>query len=253
MNWIKAIRPLNTALIGIIIALSFRLAHNTLEGIGCAAATCVTYAATIAWNDYWDRVSDARRGKRFALEHSRQFLVYACALWLAALTCSILLFTKDSKQAGLLKFALITCGLLYPLAEQSWFFKNISVAISIASIVTFPVLKGHSEVRLLSSFLILALANYAREVTKDLEDHSYDDGLKSTIVTNFGEMPAISCAITAIVATAYAALTKIPFLGLVMLPFLAYAAWLLQQNNYRKAQQWLKASTVSFLIVLFWF
>lgn len=146
---------------------------------------CLTWSIMV-FNDWVDRDHDVKKGKQFAHDNPR-------ALWrfwltLNAFTSLALLFTLwYSPMVGAFCGTVWITGLLYSYAPHWYVAQNLIVAFCSCSPTLLGCVYSADYTRApISLALTTFFVIFNREIYKDLEDVTFDQGYKRTLPTVIG-------------------------------------------------------------------
>lgn len=199
LGYVKALRLPVCVLGGLLVVVGYRLAGLELAGATLPLIyTILVASGTMVWNDWRDRHHDVLKGRTFALEAGKRYLVFAVVIWAICLVLATAILIRDPHQ-GILAFATLVAGLVYSETRMLPFVPNAMVAFVSASpaLYALPVTYNASVV-----FLATACAICAREIIKDMEDIGADEGYKWTLIQLAGERGACVAAGTLFILSA---------------------------------------------------
>jgi 4-hydroxybenzoate polyprenyltransferase len=195
MEWIKALRlpaGLLFAVLTFVVAKDTELQTRTNLWLLAGTVLAIT-SATMYQNDMRDRVHDAKKGKRLALERPRQFRGVTVGLWMVAVSLTFVIGRQDF-PSGILLTAMIAMGLVYSETRRVPLLPITITAVTSASPVLFAVIGGNNSARTYLLFATVAAIMFAREILKDMEDIKIDEGYKWTLPVTFGAKSALVIA-----------------------------------------------------------
>ena len=185
-GYIKALRLPIVVMAGLLAITAFRVSAWSTDAYLVALFIVIVASATMAHNDWRDKEHDARKGKTFALNHSKSFRAMVILLWFASLIGAIGLWILNPWY-GILSGLVIVSGLVYPETRRTPLLPALLVALTSAS----PALYANPRNdKVLAIFLVSALLIFGREILKDLDDCSHDVGYKWTLPLAFGRRAA---------------------------------------------------------------
>lgn len=184
MRWIIALRPGCGALMGLLVISGFYLTEQTINWYIIAVVFCITSTAML-WNDFYDKELDFGKGKTLAIEYPKQFIFYSTFFTVVSFALSILVAYQDL-FSGLLCFALLVISLIYNNIQNIPVVKNLSISISAAVVLLFPLFKNGNDLILWGMLVSVFVIISAREYMKDVEDMEVDRGKKRTLALLMG-------------------------------------------------------------------
>ncbi|MDP7034964.1 MAG: UbiA family prenyltransferase [Planctomycetota bacterium] len=156
--------------------------------VGAGFVATMLISSIMVWNDYVDRVHDAKKGRTLASRDPRAFLLYVVLVWGLTLSGIGSVFVAN-RDAGWILIFLAVIGCLYGWFRTVPFLSGISVALSFAGLVllasAFAPEVERDRVGLL--FVCVMAMAYGRENLADLEDVGIDQGYKATLPVMLGE------------------------------------------------------------------
>jgi len=184
-DYIKALRLPIVFLAGLLCCVSYKISEAGELPILPIIFTVFLAGTCMVQNDWRDRKHDVRKGKFFASNNERPFLIYLLILWLVTAGLAIGLWQKQA-ELGYFALAYIFCGLIYSETRKMPFLPAFLVAIVSASPVLFPAVSFRSQAPVLL-FLSTSLLIFGREILKDLDDMRCDKGYKWTLPVSLGQ------------------------------------------------------------------
>lgn len=167
---------------GLLAIIAFRVSVWSTDAYLVALFTIIVASATMAHNDWRDKEHDAKKGKTFALNHSKSFGVMVVFLWFASLSGAVGLWILNPWY-GILSALIVVSGLIYSETRRIPLLPALLVTLTSAS----PALYANPRnEKVLAMFLVVALLIYGREILKDLDDYSHDAGYKWTLPLAYG-------------------------------------------------------------------
>ncbi len=262
-DFLKSIRAINCALASAGVFVGHSVANGSIIlseelFLGMFVAFSITAAGNLI-NDYFDYAIDRKMGKQNPLineEKDRQkilrfsIILFAVGLWGSSLL--------NSEAFGLSALAVIVLLLYSSVMRELKYVGNLFVALGTSLTLVFGAsIIGNYE--LIVYFAVSAFfANWAREIIKDAEDISGDEGVKKTL-----PMIMSTSKIKFTVITLYSLAIGIALsawgLGLITGPYyiliilisaaLFFVSWdFLNKKKLWKAQQYSKHAMMTALI-----
>lgn len=245
-GYIKALRLPIVVMAGLLAITAFRVSVWSADAFRVAVFIVIVGFATMAHNDWRDRECDARKGKTFALNHSKPLGVMVMLLWLASLIGAIGLWIVNPWY-GVLSGLIILSGLVYSETRRIPLLPASLVALTSASTVLYA---GPSDHRVMSLFLTSAFLIFGREILKDLDDYPHDDGYKWTLPLAIGSRSAKLCSSAILLLVPLLAL-GISTKTLVGMPLLVISAsCLILDRNHRNSKGLLDIGMATIIITL---
>ena len=145
--------------------------------------------STMLQNDWRDRVHDINKGKTFAHNKPKQFIVYVVLMWMVSFGSILQLSFSNPLVSGILLVMAIV-GLFYSEARHVPFLSVTLVTITVASSTLLPLGFGSSFGDIALLFFTTACIMFGRETLHDINDVRVDIGYKKTIPVIIGDTVA---------------------------------------------------------------
>lgn len=179
--WIESFRLSVTIPAGLLVHVGSILAHQKTNWILALEAFLVATFAMVQ-NDYIDRFHDLKKGKRFAYEHKKEFIIVLCIGWITVWGIALSLPTPNLS----ILIPVILISMFYSYSRKVMYVQTFCVAIASASPLIFVngnlvplVFYDANALMFLSTFFGI----FAREIVKDIEDAEIDVGYKYTPIS----------------------------------------------------------------------
>lgn len=169
-----------TILAALLVHAGFTISHQPTNWLLVALVFCIT-GMTMLQNDYFDRDHDLKKGKDFVFNNHIAVRNALCIIWSLLILISIL-FLFQSFGQGLILLFCIFVGIFYSFSRKVLFLPALLVGITSSSPTLFAFVITKS-VDCILLFLSVFLVILGREIIKDVEDESIDEGYKKTILT----------------------------------------------------------------------
>ncbi len=246
IRYIKALRLPIVVMASLLAITTFRISVWSADAYLVALFIVIAASATIAHNDWRDKEHDAKKGKTFALNHSKSFGAMVVLLWFASLSGAVGLWILNPWY-GILSGLIVVSGLIYSETRRIPLLPVLLVALTSASPTLYVNLRND---KVLAIFVVSALLIFGREILKDLDDCSHDAGYKWTLPLAFGRHAAKILAGSIVLILPLVA-TWISIKTLAGAPFfLMSASCLILNKNHRPAKTLLDIGMVTVIVVL---
>ncbi|VVB61131.1 Digeranylgeranylglyceryl phosphate synthase [uncultured archaeon] len=193
---IDIIRPVNCFFAGISALAAMYIENASLAtvlsatGLFAFVAVVLLCGAGNIFNDYFDIESDMINKPKRPLPSGRIKQKEAMALGLVLAFFGIVAAYRLNINALLLAGANLAILYTYSRMKETTPFGNIVVAYLAGSVFLFGGIAVSSVQKVWILALLSALATFAREITKDIEDIKGDKFRKTTLATYYGDKVA---------------------------------------------------------------
>jgi 4-hydroxybenzoate polyprenyltransferase len=245
---IKALRVSMACLAVGLAVTAYRLERLPLSLSTLAAVFCIT-CATMLQNDWRDRYHDIKKGKSFASDHPRIFLLFLLSVWCAC-CLSVGVIALQNGTLALLLAAMALAGLVYSETRKIPWTPVFLTAVTSASPALLPATVAADAAPALRLFAAAALLIFGREILKDLADKPFDDGHKWTIPLAYGNRTAKWLAIVSVIGGCLVAALISPLAIAGILPAGMGAVLSRRNLSLATAKRWLDVGTALALLVL---
>lgn len=201
-------------------------------------------------NDWFDRRKDLLKNKRFASKHAKSLLLINMLLWLITAFLVYRLNQTELKIFMPLILIHLFFSPFYSLGQKIIFLPTLIVAISVASLMLYAgFLPQADNITIVTSFLILLLIIFAREIIKDFQDKESDKNFKKTIPLIYNQKISLAIIIT-ILTISFILMVVFNYINVINLAPFLLCIYFLRKNQYKQAK--LSINVVLFIFFSSW-